>query len=154
MRIYIVVLFALFHLGNFAQLRKADSYIQKLNNDQFVIDHSQKASFKMNSPAALKLIKIGKPATQKLINALADSSKTIMAQLVLSHIYFKHASFAGPKVLVTDKGDLSKYFLGEEKGVGLIISETNIDGVYKMFVLDSDRAEIISYWKKKAAIKS
>ena len=103
----------------------------------------------MNSPEAMKLIKIGKPATQKLINALADSSKTIMAQLVLSHIYFKKASFAGPKVLVTNEGDLSKYFLGEENGSGLIISEANINGTYRMFVLDSDRQEIISFWKTK-----
>jgi hypothetical protein len=133
----------------FGQLRKADANIQKLNNDQFIIDHSQKASFKFKSNPALKLIKTGKPATDKLINALDDSTKTIMVHLVLCHIYFKQVSFAGPKVLVTDKGDLNKYYLGEEKGEGLVISETNTDGKYSAFVLPGDRREIIEYWKLK-----
>jgi hypothetical protein len=141
--------FVLFNLVSPAQLRKADSYIQKLDNSQFIIDHTQKASFKINSPAAKKLIKIGKPATEKLIKALNDSTKTIMVQFVLSQVYFKNVSFAGPKTLATDKGDLNKYFLGEEKGRGLIISETNINGNYSAFVLPGDREEIIAFWKKK-----
>ncbi|MBA3665292.1 MAG: hypothetical protein H0W61_13930 [Bacteroidetes bacterium] len=145
--------FILVNVSAFSQLRKADSYIQKLNNNQFVIDHSQKAGFKMQSPAALKLIKIGKPASEKLIKALSDTSKTIMVQLVLSHIYFKQVSFAGPKVLVTNEGDLSKYYLGEEKGVGLVISETNINGIYHQFVTSSDLQEVISFWKKRIADK-
>lgn len=142
-------LFIVGHSLCFGQLGKADAHIQKLNNSQFIIDHSQKASFHFESPAALKLIKTGKPATDKLIKALDDSTKTIMAHLVLCHIYFKHVSFAGPKVLVTDKGDLNKYYLGEEKGEGLVITETNTERKYTAFVLPGDRQEIIEYWKGK-----
>lgn len=136
-----------------SQKRKADILIAKLNNAQFIIDHSKKATFSMNSPEALKLFKASKSVSPKLIAALSDSTKTIMAHLVLCHIYFKHASFAGPKVLVTNEGDLNKYFLGEEKAEGLTISETNIDGKYNMFVLPSDRKFIIDYWKKRTKNK-
>ncbi|MCW3077035.1 MAG: hypothetical protein JWO32_1644 [Bacteroidetes bacterium] len=150
MRIILILLFSGVCFVCLSQKRKADLYITKLNDGQFTIDHSKKASFSMNSPEAFRLIKTGKSVTPKLIAALNDSSKTIMAHLVLCHIYFKHVSFAGPKVLVTNEGDLNKYFLGQEKAEGLTISETNINGKYTMFVLPSDRTSIIEYWKKRA----
>lgn len=133
----------------FSQKRKTDLYITQLNNNQFKIDHSQKASFKMEGPAVFKLIKIGKPASEKLIKALGDSSRIIMAHAALSHIYFKKISFAGPKTLVTNNGDLNKYFLGEDNAQGLILSETNSEGRYYLFITPGDRDEIINYWKKK-----
>lgn len=152
MKIIFILLFSLSCFVLYSQNRKTDSYIQKLDNSQFIINHQEKASFKMDSPAAMKLIKTGKPATGKLIAALSDTTKTIMAHLILCHIYFKHASFAGPKVMVTDNGDLYKYFLGEEKGQGLVLSETNTNNVFRLFVTGDDRKEIIAYWKNKAVL--
>lgn len=151
MKKIITFLLTAFCLFGFSQSRRTNSYIKKLNNNQFIINQEQKASFKMESPAALKLIKIGKPATEKLISALSDTTKTIMAHLVLCHIYFKKATFAGPKVFATDNGDLLKYYLGDEKGEGLVISQVMVKGNYKTFIMPGDLEEIIRYWKRKSA---
>ncbi len=137
-------------IQNYAQSSKADANILKINNDEFIILHNKAANFSMKSKAAHKLIKIGKPATTKLIAALNDSSKVIMAHLILCHIWFKHVSFAGPKIVVTNSGDVLKYYLGEEKGEGLLISEIkNPDGSYKKFILPADLEKIKTYWNKK-----
>src|ERR1043166_6728115 len=92
--------FILFHtfFANSQSSKKIASLISELNNAQFIIDHSAKASFSYQSKAADKLMKIGSKAKKQLITALEDSSKTVMAQLVLSHIRFKQVSFAGPKI--------------------------------------------------------
>lgn len=149
MKLFLITLCICYSTLAFSQKRKTDLYIEQLNNNQFIIDHSQKASFKMNSPAAFKLMKIGKSASEKLIKTLSDSSRIIMAHLVLSHIYFKKVSFAGPKTLVTNNGDMNKYFLGEEKAEGLVLTETTINESYQLFITPGDRDEIINYWKKK-----
>lgn len=145
------ILIALTSLNFFstAQVRKIDSYIKKINNSQFVITHKHKSDFFTKSNAADKLIEIGKPATEKLILALNDSTKTIMAHLILCHIYFKYASFAGPKITVSNGEDVNKYFLGEEKGEGLIISESKINMTYKVYILPHDKSTVIEYWKSK-----
>jgi hypothetical protein len=131
------------------QTKKIESNIKKLNNNEFYIDHTKKASFSIKSSSAHKLIAIGKPATEKLIEALSDSTKVIMAHLVLCHIYLKLASFAGPKEQMKNDVTVYKYYLGEEKGEGLIISKIKTTSGYNIYVEPKDREKIISYWKNK-----
>ncbi len=144
------IILIFFCFQSFAQSKKIDAYIKKIDNSQFSIVHGTAATFSMSSPAAFKLIKIGKRATAKLIMALNDSTKTIMAHLVLCHIYFKHVSFAGPKIVSNIDKDISKYYLGEEKGEGLIISETEISHtIYNKYIETKDLEKIKGYWQKK-----
>lgn len=133
----------------FTQTKRIDKNIQKIDNSQFIINHDSKASFSFNSSAAHKLIRIGKPATARLIGALNDPNKIIMAHLTLCHIYYKHASFAGPKEFIQNNETVFKYFLGQEKGEGLIISEMKKDGKYTLYIEEKDKADIIVFWNAK-----
>ena len=153
MKTKIFFLFILFSSVCFGQIPGTNSLIKKLNNNQFEIIHEQKASFTMNSPAALKLIKRGPAISEKLVVALSDSTKTIMAHLVLCHIYFGVATFAGPVIVTENDKHVSKYFLGKKDGEGMMISQEKDNNVYKTFVLKTDRDVMISYWKDKIAIK-
>lgn len=153
MKTALTSLFLLLSLFSTGQSSKIAGHIKNLNNSQFIINHEQKASFKYKSSSANKLIRLGKSAVLQLIEALNDPSKNIMAQLVLCHIYFKKATFAGPKTSSNEKEIVYKYFLGEENGEGLIISETTYKGNYTLFVEPGDLAKIISYWKKKTEVK-
>lgn len=144
----IIIFFSAFTLS--AQSKKIDALVKDLHNSQFIIVHPQKANFKIKSRSALKLVKTGKPATNALVQALGDSSKTIMAHWALCHIYFKQVSFAGPKHSVSRNHDLNKYYLGEENGEGLIITEEELyEDKYRIFVTSRDREKIIAYWQKK-----
>ncbi len=147
----IVFLYTLFFLlsNAQAQFQSIDKLIKGLNNTQFLIDHDHKGTFRMESKEAKKLIEKGTKASCKLIKALDDKDKIIMAHLVLSHIYYKKVSFAGPKVYVGETQDVNKYFLGEENGKGLIISEVKEHGKHKMYVEEQEREKIVEYWKKK-----
>ncbi len=148
----LMLLLVLCNVG-FAQIPSTASLIKKLNNSQFTILHSEKASFTMNSKPALQLMKRGTPISQKLITALNDTTKTIMAHLVLCHIYFKVATFAGPKSVMQNDKELFKYFLGQKDGEGLIISELKEANTYKMYLEEKDRAAIINYWQDKTSKK-
>lgn len=136
-----------------AQTKKIESLVSKLSNTQFHINHSSKATFLHDNYPAHKLIKIGKPATLKLIEALNDSAKIIMAQLVLSHIYFNKISFAGPKEKMKGEETIYQYFLGKENGEGLIINELKHNGSYHLYVEPKDVKDIIDYWKKQSINK-
>ncbi|MBL7916935.1 MAG: hypothetical protein JNM96_00965 [Bacteroidia bacterium] len=120
-----------------------------LDNQQFIIDHNHKANFRTESKAAVQLIRKGKSTSGKLIKALENPDKTIMAHLVLCHIYYKKVSFAGPKVIVSETQDIYKYYLGEENGDGLIISEVKENGKHKIYVEPKDIESIQNYWKIK-----
>lgn len=136
-----------------AQSWRVSSLVKKLNNNQFSIVHEEKATFTMKGRPAYKLIKIGKPATDKLISALSDTTKTIMAHLVLCHIYFKVATFAGPKITTVDDKHISNYFLGHKDGEGLIISEIKTNDNYKLFITPENLNSIVTFWKNKVAKK-
>jgi len=146
-----VILFSffLFSFQNFPQSKRIADNIAKIDNSQFIIDHTTKANFTMKSPAAMKLIRMGKKASEKLILTLDDPNKGIMAHLILCHIYFKHVSFAGPKIFVSDTREINKYFLGQEKGEGLIVSEFE----NKKYIEPSDLEKIKTYWAKKVKEK-
>jgi hypothetical protein len=150
---FVVILFTLFNIKNFAQLASVDANIKKLNNSQFIIIHGDKPMFEMKSSAALKLKKAGKRATPKLIAALEDSTKVIMAHLTLCHIYFNVATFAGPKEKTINDNTIYYYFLGQQNGEGLIISETKKNGSYKMYIEPENLKTIISFWKKYTSKK-
>ncbi|MCE3259609.1 MAG: hypothetical protein K0S12_1250 [Bacteroidetes bacterium] len=152
MKKLIVLLLTFLNTFCFSQVRKADTHIKKLHNDQFIIDHEHKASFKFKSSEAYKLIKSGKPVSEKLIAALNDPDKVIMAHLILCHIYFGKATFAGPKKAAGDE-DIDVYFLGAENGDGLIIHEVVEGNTYRKYVHPKDREEIITYWKKRTSKK-
>lgn len=130
-----------------------DSYIKKLNNSQFTIYHDTKAHFSVNSTPANRLVKQGKGASEKLLKALNDKDKVIMVHYVLCQIYFNHVSFAGPKESTKEEHTVYKYYLGEEKGSGLIISETKKNGNYNMYVEEEDIRIIHDYWKEKTGKK-
>ena len=149
----VVILLILFNFKNFAQFARVDVNIKKLNNNQFTIIHGDKPMFEMNSSAALKLIKTGRRSVEKLILALEDSTKVIMAHLILCHIYFNVAGQSFNKEFIVNDVQVSKYFLGQEKGEGLILSETKINGVYKIYIEDESLRKIVSFWKNKASIK-
>ena len=154
MRILFHLFILLFFVTNCrAQSWRANGLIKKLNNSQFSIVHEEKASFTMKGRPAYQLIKIGKPAAEKLVAALSDTTKTIMAHLVLCHIYFKVASFAGPKVTTVNDKHISNYFLGQEKGEGLIISEIKTNDNYKLFITAESLNAIVTYWKNKVSKK-
>jgi hypothetical protein len=150
---FVVILFTLFNIRNFAQLANVDANIKKLNNSQFIIIHGDKPMFEMKSSAALKLKKVGKRAAPKLITALEDSTKVIMAHLTLCHIYFNVATFAGPKEKTINDTTIYYYFLGQQNGEGLIISETKKNGSYKMYIEPENLKTIISFWKKYTSEK-
>lgn len=149
MKKLLLLFFTSLSIASIAQNKRIESHIQKLDNSQFTIDHHSKATFSYNSQAANKLIKIGKRANSKLIEALNDPNKIIMAHFTLCHIYFKHVSFAGPKEQTKGEDIIYKYYLGEEKGEGLIISETKKNGAYTVFIEPKDKEEILLYWKNK-----
>lgn len=145
----LLIVLIIYALAGHAQFRSVSSLIKKLDNSEFIIDHSAKASFSMQSKSALKLIKIGHRASQKLVNALADSTKNIMAHLILCHIYYKVATFAGPKVITVNEQHISNYFLGQKSGEGLIISEINNNGIYKIFVSPENLEAVKKIWEAK-----
>ena len=144
-----LILFILTSLSVISQSKKIAKNIALLNNSEFLIDHSAKAKFEVKSSAGKSLIKIGKPATEKLIEALSDSTKNIMAHWALCHIYYRSATFAGPKEHEEGGLTIYKYFLGQEKGEGLILSEVKENGKYTLFVKPDDLKTIITFWKKK-----
>jgi len=104
--------------------------------------------FEMKSGAALKLIKARKRAVPKLIKALEDSSKVIMAHLTLCHIYFNVATFAGPKQKTINDITTYYYFLGQQNGEGLIISEIKKKEGNILYIEPENLKTIISFWKK------
>ncbi|MFO0356722.1 MAG: hypothetical protein ACK50A_07190 [Sphingobacteriaceae bacterium] len=138
---------------NFIQKRKIKTNIEKIDNSQFLINHHEKANFKIESKPAEKLIAIGKPATAKLIDALGDPNKVIVAHLILCNIYLGKATFAGPKEFTADSVTYNKYFLGEMSSQGLIISETKKKNEYNVFIVPKDQEDIINYWKRKTEKK-
>jgi hypothetical protein len=145
MRIIILISILFLSFQSIGQSKKIGDNIKKIDNSQFEINHDTKAAFSIKSPGAMKLIKSGKAAAEKLIASLNDSDKNIIAHFVLCHIYFKHVSFAGPKIISTSEGDVSKYYLGQEHGEGLIISE--LKG--KKYIEAKDLEKIKVYWKEK-----
>lgn len=132
-----------------AQDKKIDLCIKALSNKDFIIDHNTKATFMVNSKAAKKLLRIGKSANPKLIEALNDPDKNIMAHWVLCQINFKKVTFAGPKSMHKDGEQVNMYYLGEEKGEGVVIFETKTNGEYKMFFDKPQIEKISAYWQKK-----
>lgn len=132
-----------------AQSKRIDLSIQALNNKDFIIDHTTKAHFTVNSKAAQKLIRIGKASNAKLIQALNDPQKNIIAHWVLCQINFKTVTFAGPKSMHKDGEQVNMYYLGEEKGEGVVIFETKVGNDYNMYFDKPQIEKIISYWQKK-----
>jgi hypothetical protein len=151
MKTWVLIIMSAFTLSLASQNSKVTDLVKQLDNNQLVINHNEKAKFEVKSPAANKLIRKGKKIVPQLISALDDPERIVMAHYVLCHIFFKHVSFAGPKVVSGENAYVYKYYLGEEKGEGLIISETKKDGNYKMNVEDKDVQKIKEYWKKRSA---
>jgi hypothetical protein len=151
MKAWIVMIMSVCALSLSSQNSKVAELIKGLDNSQFVINHNEKAKFEVKSAPANKLIRKGKKASAQLIAALDNPDKVIMAHYALCHIYFKHVSFAGPKIVSDGEADIYKYFLGQEKGEGLIISEAKKGGNYRMYVEDKDVQKIKEYWKKRNA---
>jgi Holliday junction resolvase len=51
--------------------------------------------------------------------------------------------------VIGETQDIFKYYLGEENGVGLIISEVKLHGKHKIYVEPKDIETIQNYWKTK-----
>lgn len=149
MKICLSILFTLLLLSAGSQTKKTQALISELNDRQFIIDHQNRSTFHFNSKAANKLIRKGTKVSKELFTALSDTGKVIMAQLILCNIYFKKATFAGPKMVTENDEHVNKYFLGEENGEGLIISEIRKNGTYYLFIRPADLEKTKEFWKKK-----
>jgi hypothetical protein len=136
-----------------AQTKRINLCIQALNNKDFIIDHEKKATFSIDSKAAQKLIRIGKAANPKLIAALSDPEKNVMAHYVLCQINFHTVTFAGPKTMHKDGELVNMYYLGEEKGEGVVIFETKMNNEYRMYFDKPQLEKISAYWEKKTSGK-
>ncbi len=75
----IILTLAFFSLTSVGQKQNIDRLISKLDNQQIVIMMQYVWYQKMFSPAGNSLIKIGNPATDKLISFLGGTSKGIIA---------------------------------------------------------------------------
>lgn len=147
---FLPISFLLMSFGLSSQsVKKINAMVAELNNSQFIIDHTVKAGFSYQSRAASKLMKNAFKARVQLMQALEDSSKTVMVQLILCHYYFKKATFAGPKIVTEGDAHVNKYFLGEEKGEGLIVSEKKVKGSYVIYATRADIEKVKEFWKKK-----
>jgi hypothetical protein len=136
-----------------AQSKKIDQCLKALTNNDFMIDHEKKASFKVESKAAKKLLRIGRSANAKLIEALKDPDKSVIAHWALCQINFHVVTFAGPKSMNKDGEDVNVYFLGEEKGEGVVIYESKTNGNYKLYFDQPQIEKITAYWLKKTSGK-
>ncbi|MBK9283258.1 MAG: hypothetical protein IPM51_02960 [Sphingobacteriaceae bacterium] len=150
MRSFLLFISFILTLGLQAQFKSTEKLIAELNNTQFIINHEHKADFNLEGKTANKLIRKGKKISKQLLLALNDTSKTIVTHLVLSNIYFGKVSFAGPKIANQNDYHVYKYFLGEENGEGLIISEIKSHGDYRKYVDKADLEKIKKYWERKA----
>jgi hypothetical protein len=73
--------------ASFGQRQSIDTFISRITNQQVVVMMQYVWYPKMFSPAGDSLIKIGKPATDKLIPLLSDTSKGIIVHYILSNIW-------------------------------------------------------------------
>lgn len=136
-----------------AQSKRIDLCIRSLSNKDFIIDHETKAHFTVNSKAAQKLVRIGKSANPQLIKALSDPDMNIMAHWVLCQINLNGVTFAGPKTIHKDGDLVNMYYLGEEKGEGIVIFESKSNNQYTMYFDKPQIEKISDYWSKKTADK-
>lgn len=132
-----------------AQSKKIDQCIKALSNKDFIIDHDHKATFKVESKAAKKLLRIGRSANAKLIETLSDPDKSVIAHWALCQINFHVVTFAGPKTMLKDGEEVNVYFLGEEKGEGFVIYENKKNGDHKLYFDKPQIEKITTYWQKK-----
>jgi hypothetical protein len=150
MRFFLVSFLSLnFILGSSQSSKQLASLVSQLNNSQFIIEHGDRPSFSFESKAALKLIRKGKKAKVQLILALDDSSRAVMAQLVLCHIFFKQVSFAGPKIVSEGEYNINTYYLGEERGEGLLLRERKVNYEWVVYARKEDREKMKEYWRNK-----
>jgi hypothetical protein len=150
MRFFLVSLLSLNTIFGCSQSSKQiATLVSKLNNSQFIIEHGDRPSFHFESKAALKLIRKGTKAKAQLILALDDSSRAVMAQLVLCHIFFKQVNFAGPKIVSEGEYNINTYYLGEERGEGLLLRERKIDYEWVVYARKEDREKIKQFWRDK-----
>ena len=91
----------------FAQNAQVDSLIQKLNNSQigFGGDYAG-ATIHLEGEPAIQLYKIGKPATEKLVAILEDSTKGIVAHIILSWIWDMRER---PKTILIERDGIAVY---------------------------------------------
>lgn len=72
----------------FSQEKNVDSLIKHLHNDQLHHDYQWVLeTFYLSDSAAEEIIKIGKPASKKLIPMLDDFDKGIIVHFILCNIY-------------------------------------------------------------------
>ena len=96
MRQFITILaLATLSLTCFGQKQSIDTLLGKIDNQQIVVMMQYVWFPKMFSPAGDSLISIGKPATDKLIPLLSDTSKGIIAHYILSNIWADKLDKAG-----------------------------------------------------------
>lgn len=136
-----------------AQSKKIDQCIKAISNKDFIIDHEKKAAFKVENKSAKKLLRIRRSANSKLIEALNDPDKSVIAHWALCQINFHVVTFAGPKTMLKDGEEVNVYFLGEEKGEGFVIYENKKNGDHKFYFDKPQLEKITAYWQKKTSGK-
>jgi hypothetical protein len=87
-----------------AQDSRIDSLIEKLDNSQICLDGNYFGPLIcLQGEPAVQLYKLGKPASEKLVEVLEDSSKGIIAHIILTQIWDR-AVF--PEVISSEKDSL------------------------------------------------
>ncbi len=84
-----ILILTIFGFNASAQSDNIETLIKDINNDQLSWICNYGCSLYLNSAAADSLIKIGKPATEKLINYLDDRERGIITHYILSNIWIK-----------------------------------------------------------------
>ena len=119
---FALILILFFSIKSNAQCDRIDPLIQELNNTQLKIRTGYVWFPAMYSAPGDSLLKIGKPATQELINVLDDTSKGIIAHHILVTIWNEELTKAG--------WDTRSGFIGSfEKSIPQNIAELLIGGL-------------------------
>ena len=112
--------------SSFAQSDKIDSLINEIANKNVIDDGDYVgAKITLRGNAVDALLKIGKPASNKLVNVLTDSTKGIIAHCILTWIWGKGER---PKTYCSDRDHICMYlynnlcFFRNSKGI-----YTNLD---------------------------
>ncbi|HEX2535096.1 MAG TPA: hypothetical protein VHK69_15230 [Chitinophagaceae bacterium] len=138
-------------LTGWGQSQNVDSLIGQINDQQVVVRTQYVWFPQMFSPAGDQLIKIGKPATGKLVPLLNDTSKGIIVHYLLAHIWREELGNAGQTL------GSSVYHLSKDTAATLGILFTDFifyqDGKQVNFSsqahLDSNRQRWIAFFRTK-----
>jgi len=103
---FCVFILLLTGLKSFEQTKQIDSLIRMLHNNEIKPDGNYFGpTYYLSNGPAVKLITIGKAVTVGLLNVLTDSSKGVVAHLILTELW--KDSFPGVNPIHIDRDDIT-----------------------------------------------